>query len=122
MPEVRLIDANALIKDIAESIRLADEWEKEAREKEDEHGIKCAIDTRRALFAMISRVKEAPTIEAEPVRRGEWHECWYSDTVCASICTNCGKAATQARMIVGQELMTNVRYPLCPNCGARMEN
>ena len=64
------------------------------------------------------------TIEpaAEPEeRRGEWHECWHTDTVCTSICTNCGKAATQSRVIVGQELMTNVRYPLCPNCGARMD-
>ena len=62
---------------------------------------------------------ERPTIEPE-VWHGEWRECWHTDTVCASICTNCGKAATQARVIVGQELMTNVRYPLCPNCGARM--
>lgn len=59
-------------------------------------------------------------IEPE-VRHGEWHECWHTDTVCASICTNCGKAATQARVIVGQELMTNVRYPLCPHCGAHMD-
>ena len=66
-------------------------------------------------------VDEQPTIEAEPVRHGEWHECWHTATVCASICTNCGKAATQSRVIVGQELMTNVRYPLCPNCGARMD-
>lgn len=66
-------------------------------------------------------IYESPTIEAEPVRHGEWHECWHTDTVCASICTNCGKAATQARVIVWQELMTNVRYPLCPNCGARMD-
>lgn len=74
MPEVRLIDANALIKNIAESIRLADEWEKESHEKKDKHGIKCAIDTRRALMAMISRVKEAPTIKPE-VRHGRWIPC-----------------------------------------------
>jgi DNA-directed RNA polymerase subunit RPC12/RpoP len=66
------------------------------------------------------QIDNAPTIEPE-VRHGEWHECWHNDTVCASICTNCGKAASQARHIVGQELMTNVRYPLCPNCGARMD-
>ena len=65
-------------------------------------------------------VNAMPTIYPE-VRYGEWHECWHTDTVCASICTNCGKAATQARVIVGQELMTNVRYPLCPNCGAKMD-
>lgn len=72
-----------------------------------------------ALDTAIEALKQ-PTIAPE-VRRGEWHECWYTDTVCASICTNFGKAATQARHIVGQELMTNVRYPLCPNCGARMD-
>ena len=60
-------------------------------------------------------VNEMPTIEAEPVRHGEWHGSWYTDTVCASICTNCGKATTQART---KEDMTNVRYPLCPNCGS----
>lgn len=67
----------------------------------------------------LDAIDASPTIEPE-VRHGEWHECWHTDTVCASICTNCGKAATQARVIVGQELMTNVRYPLCPNCGADM--
>ena len=66
-------------------------------------------------------LENVPSIDAQPVRHGEWHECWHTDTVCASICTNCGKAATQSRVIVGQELMTNVRYPLCPNCGARMD-
>ena len=111
MPEVRLIDANALIKDIAESIRLADEWEKEAREKEDEHGIKCAIDTRRALFAMISRVKEAPTIEAEPIRRGRW--IWFESEgtyIHLRKCSECGDIKNQEE--------TN----FCPNCGARMES
>lgn len=70
-PEVRLIDANALIKDISESIRLADEWEKESHEKKDRHGLKCATDTRRSLMAMLSRVKEFPTIEAAP----KWIPC-----------------------------------------------
>lgn len=63
-------------------------------------------------------IAEQPTIEAEPVRHGEWNESWYTETVCASICTNCGKATTQAR---AKEDMTNVSYPLCPNCGARMK-
>ena len=105
MPEVRLIDANALIKDIAESIRLADEWEKEAREKEDKHGIKCAIDTRRSLLAMISRVKEAPTIEAEPVRRGRWETInpLYTNVYCSE----CGAAADK---------YLAKRYKGCPFC------
>lgn len=72
----------------------------------------------RAINIAIDALRQS-TIEPE-VRHGEWHECWCTDTVCASICTCCGKATTQARHIVGQELMTNVRYPLCPNCGADM--
>lgn len=111
MPEVRLIDANALIKDIAESIRLADEWEKEAREKEDEHGIKCAIDTRRALFAMISRVKEAPTIEAEPVRRGRW----INDT----FCSECKRFPVDVSVSISNQELTKY-FSRCPHCGARM--
>lgn len=73
-----------------------------------------------SIQSFIDILEKQPTIDAKPVRHGEWHESWYTDTVCASICTNCGKGATQARHIVGQELMTNVRYPLCPNCGADM--
>lgn len=97
MPEVRLIDANALKKAIAD-----------------------AFYNLREIAYIADIIERQPTIEAEPVRHGEWHECWHTDTVCASICTNCGKAATQARVIVGQELMTNVRYPLCPFCGVKM--
>ena len=85
--------------------------------------IPAPIDADEAEYygKICDAIETMPAIEAEPVRHGEWHECWHTDTVCASICTNCGKVATQARVIVGQELMTNVRYSLCPNCGARMD-
>lgn len=88
MPEVRLIDANALIKDIAESIRYADEWAKESSEKKDKHGLKYAIDTRRSLMAMISRVKEFPILEAEPVRHGKMIEGRYPNE---NKCSECGQ-------------------------------
>lgn len=109
---MRPIDADALIKDIAESIRLADEWEKESNEKKDKHGLKCAIDTRRSLLAMISRVKEAPTIEAEPVRRGHWIwlEPYGAHHTRRRKCSKCGEVKAQG--------LTN----FCPNCGARMED
>lgn len=115
MLEVRLIDANALIKDIAESIRLADEWEKEAREKEDQHGIKCAIDTRRSLLAMISRVKEAPTIEAKPVRRGRMIESRYPNE---NKCSECGQVFRDDIGFIIQDDGGVFRYPKrCPECG-----
>lgn len=51
MPE--LIDKNALIHDIAYSIRLADEWAKEATEKGDRIELKFAVDTHRALLSIV---------------------------------------------------------------------
>ena len=101
---MRLIDADALSKEIVESIRVAEEWKKEATEKNDKHGQKCAIDTRRSLFAMLFRLKEQPTIEAEPVRHGKWlpHKITVS-----SKCNIC-------RRVFADETQ------FCPNCGADM--
>lgn len=118
---MRLIDADALIKDIAESIRLADEWEKESRKKKDNHGLKCAIDTRRSLMAMISRVKEAPTIEAEPVRHGRWIECDYKHMEHGMIETEpkAGLCCSECRTAFQKKKMTYKQY--CAACGTRMD-
>lgn len=114
MPEVRLIDANALIKNIAESIRLADEWEKESHEKKDKHGIKCAIDTRRSLMAMISRVKEAPTIKPA-VRHGRMIEGRYPNE---NKCSECGQRFRDDIGFIIQDDDGEFRYPKrCPECG-----
>lgn len=112
MPEVRLIDANALIRDIAESVRYADEWEKESREKNDEDGLKCAIETRRALLPMISRLKEAPTIEADIDRAAILRLCNAVEDLAADIGnhTMMDVVYAEARMIfdkakeIGKEL------------------
>lgn len=83
---MRQIDADALIKDIAESVRYVNEWEKESHEKKDEQGLKCAIETRRALQAMISRLAEAPAIELER-KKGHINIC--NGFECCSECGNC---------------------------------
>ena len=62
---MRPIDADAMSKSIAEGIRLAEEWEKEATEKNDECGIRYATNTYNNLLAMLHRVQEQPTIESE---------------------------------------------------------
>lgn len=104
---MRLIDADALIKDIAKSIRLADEWEKESNEKKDKIGLKYAIDTRRSLLSMISRIKEAPTVEPG-VRHGYWiirgGDMW---------CSECGYGDVT-------EFGEPEDYYYCPHCGAKM--
>lgn len=125
MPEVRLIDANALIKDIAESIRFADKWEIESHEKKDKHGLKCAIDTRRSLMAMISRIKEAPTIEP---KRGEWVETEPDEDdrkigIEFSIkCSRCHDENSHLDFNENHEITgkTFWKSRFCPNCGAYM--
>jgi rRNA maturation endonuclease Nob1 len=108
MSDVRLIDANALYKKINESIKQALEWENEAIEKKDIHEVKYAIDTKRSLLSMLSRVLEEPTIDAQSVRYGKWIETVVRGTpsICCSMC--------------GSE--SPVCYPLnfCPDCGAEM--
>lgn len=62
---VRPIDADAMSKSIVEDIRLAEEWEKESTEMNDECGLRYAANTYNNLLAMLHRVQEQPTIEIE---------------------------------------------------------
>lgn len=105
---MRLIDADALIKDIAESVRFAYEWEKESYEKKDKLGIKMAVDTRRSLLSMISRIKEAPTIEPE-VRHGRW--IVRGQEIYCSECNEEGLYNPFGASKFSQ---------FCPNCGTKM--
>lgn len=72
---MRPVDADFMCKEIAESIRQADEWAKESREKQDTIGLKFAAETSRSLLSMLSRIQDTPTItiEEEPVR--QWIPC-----------------------------------------------
>lgn len=62
---MRPIDADAMSKSIAEGIRLAEEWEREATENNDECGLKYAANTYNNMLAMLHMVQEQPTIEKE---------------------------------------------------------
>lgn len=97
MPEVRLIDANALAEsDIA---KIIDNYLYN----------QCNLTVGFAAALM-------PEIEAEPVRHGRWIETRYNpvgDTMyCDCNCSNCNFEITREKG----------RYPkFCENCGARME-
>ena len=87
----RLIDADALIK----------KWEN--------------VHSKDASFAMavigaINDVKKAPTIDAVPVRHGEWI---YDDGYYCSECNHHAYGNTLECM--------NGTYRYCPNCGALMD-
>lgn len=112
MPDIRLIDANALCKGINESIKMALDWENEALEQKDTCGVKHAIATRQSLLAMLERVVEEPTIDAQPVKRGHWINHFddlfpEESTIECSVCHENSSA--------------NMPHDnFCPNCGAKM--
>lgn len=56
-------------------------------------------------------LRNLPTVDAEPVRRGQWIYKWF-DSYC-SVCGWENKADT----------VTRIRndYPYCPHCGAKMD-
>lgn len=89
MNEVRLIDANALEKDFTD-------WYDRAYPRDKE-----------LIEIAILSVKDAPTIEAEPVKHGRWKLRCYGDYPYCSNCNNEPK---------GREITL-----FCPNCGARMD-
>ena len=61
-------------------------------------------------LCVISTIEDAPTIEAEPVKRGKW--VWLSDE--DVMCTSCGSVQnTNDNCDAGD-------WDFCPKCGAKM--
>lgn len=93
MPDVRLIDANAL-KPEMEILNAAD------------------------MYLVCHIIDNAPTIEAEPVWHGRWIPIEYDSYAdCAPVwdkweCSECGHEHS------GEE---DTLTAFCPNCGARMD-
>lgn len=101
---MRLIDGDEVIKRIAE------------RQDKSSTGIEDC-----AFYEAIKIVRNAPTVEAEPVKHGRWiihreeifepnrSEC-YINRPLPTECSVCGFAEMRAS-----------RFAFCPNCGTRMD-
>lgn len=104
MPEVRLIDENALMKRVCEN-ECGPHFNIDLCDLEDD-----STDTR-CVFR--ESVRSEPTAEAEPVRHGRWifageetmHDGW---TYRKHKCTECDFVTVDAK-----------NY--CPHCGAKMD-
>ena len=74
-------------------------------------------DSLEAIKKIMDIIKEAPTIDAEPVRHGKW-----DDTRVAFFrkCSECG--ATVKNNLPDVFLDCDIRdLHYCPNCGAKMD-
>jgi hypothetical protein len=99
---MRLIDADALAKELAEDMKYDCSYYHDWPQKE----------TRDAKYSFaIDRIASAPTIDAVPVVHGRWVEV----AGCRTICNHCGEYPLYDYF--GRQKLSNT----CPNCGARMD-
>lgn len=95
---MRLIDADAL-----KAIRFVSTKHKEPEVEAYMRGWNDAVD---------SIIENAPTIEAEPIKHGQWIESWGGIWHSCSVCG--GIPPFNMR---GDDIPT----PYCPHCGAKMD-
>ena len=70
----------------------------------------CGVELCKAI---ISRIDEAPTVDAEPVRHGKWINCGTYDQ---------GYQVTLECECCGESVNGYVQdYKYCPYCGAKLE-
>ena len=94
---MRLIDADALLKELRKSCEYHAENSRELS----------------LLQRDIIIVQEQPTIDAVPVRHGKWTRHILGSTG--------GYGTTVMHQCSECESMTISRFRYCPNCGARMD-
>ena len=106
MADVRLIDANALLK----------EFEKRQEQQVNEY-CDCFLNDAQELstewWCVEDAVTAAPTISAVPVAHGRWdkpveHGLPYAANHLGVVCSYCCK-------------WSDNDYNYCPNCGAKMD-
>ena len=97
---MRLIDANALLEDIEQTVRFS------CRE-----GVPSA--EMRGANKIIDRIKAAPTLSPDEVRGvGEWEDVKQHRLCRCSVCKDC---------YIEKNYITQAKWRYCPNCGARLE-
>jgi len=116
MPDVRLIDANAVLKEMKETY---------CTDCNNYNGVWC-----RACEHMddMDFIEDAPTIDAQPVKLGYWSECWRDSVrnVISVICSACDDASIThlpRRDLTVDDVPKKIciQMPYCPKCGAKME-
>lgn len=103
MPDIRLIDANALVKQIEGT---------HCKDCDNYNGVMCrACEWMDAM----DYIEDAPTVDAQPVKRGEWER-----TDMFVKCSECGVELLDDAFF-GIHVFDDGYMPYCPNCGAKMK-
>lgn len=109
MPDVRLIDANALLSAIDEEIEYSVEY----------------AETNFQLINKVLKIARkdiecAPTIDAKSVKHGKWEwEPGYVGTTAK--CSACGLSPMGFYSLPINQIGRLPEYPFCPKCGAKMD-
>lgn len=101
---MRLIDADALKEYIGGVRATYNCFDEDERPRYEAHS--------KAIYLLDCYLQDAPTIEAEPVRKGKWVRDYKA--ICSGkewTCSECG------RLEFGDE---EYLAKFCPNCGADM--
>ena len=110
MPEVRLIDANALLRNngLDNAVKYGN---KDAEQQNKSY-------STMMLYEIADMIEDAPTIDAELVRHGQWVLCEDQSGVdndnnnYAYFCSQCHHQDVHS---------TNAKVNFCWNCGAKMD-
>lgn len=112
--DVRLIDANAAKEKLGFAIGPL-------------VGSDADIIRNDALLDAIKIIDSMPTVDAHPLKRGHWSECWRDPVrnVISVICSECENASITCLPIIildGDDVLKKIciQMPYCPKCGADM--
>jgi hypothetical protein len=116
MPDVRLINANELLRVIDEEIEYGAEY-----------AAKDYQLINKGLKIARKDIKCAPTIDAQPVMHGRWSECWRDParnliSVICSACEDASLAYLPKKDLSVDDVPNKIciQMPYCPKCGAKM--
>lgn len=113
---MELIDRDELLKeyDLAHCVKYGN---KDAKQQYHSY------DTLM-MYEIADMIRDAPSVEAEPIRHGRWEERNWEDaradsglhTIASARCSECCLWCEQVR-----DWTARVEYKFCPSCGARMD-
>lgn len=73
---------------------------------------KCEDIVNKSTIEMQEVVFKIPAADVQPVRHGQWFECYTDSYHYSGICSVCGQASIKN--------LSESLYEYCPRCGARM--